>query len=60
MSDESAERIADAITELDNSIGDIGKALNEFIMCACTYNALGRQAIHPTFIIRKENDDEDI
>ncbi len=53
---EAIEEHADAIREVANAFHDIHTDLNEFIICSCSEDALGRAATHPTFNIRREGE----
>jgi uncharacterized coiled-coil protein SlyX len=54
MDRESAEILADAISEHAQAIEKIHEDLRELITCMCTVDGRGNTATHPTIIIKKE------
>ena len=46
---------AEAITYLADALKPLAEAAHEFVTCACSFEAKGGMATHPTIVIKEEN-----
>lgn len=54
---EEITMIADAISAHAGAVEHLATAIDEFVKCSCSVDALGGAATHPTFIIHNEKEE---